>query len=275
MSTLQVDSINSFTPSDPVTINDSFKVTGSSTFTGSVGVLAGNGEITLSSNKPVSISTAGIEVASGITGSNGLVISASTGVTAAIITGSTNLEGATTVGTANNPQNLTVKGNTFVSGNLQVTGSTHNLTGTVGVLGNTTLTGNITTTGNSEIGNSITDIHAFTGSYISLSGSKAMVFKASSSGDLNATGKVNFGEFPSHNHKFTGSVAVTSSMHFKVTSVSSSFINLPKANTALNSFSHTLTAGELFTVSGSQLPFSGSAGELDAVSASLFVMIKA
>ena len=40
MSTLQVNSINSFTPSDPVTINDSFKVTGSSTFTGSIDIQA-------------------------------------------------------------------------------------------------------------------------------------------------------------------------------------------------------------------------------------------
>ncbi len=40
MSTLQVNSINSFTPSDPVTINDSFKVTGSSTFTGSINIQA-------------------------------------------------------------------------------------------------------------------------------------------------------------------------------------------------------------------------------------------
>jgi len=254
MSTLQVDSINSFTPSDPVTINDSLKVTGSSTFTGSVGVLAGNGEITLSSNKPVSISTAGIEVASGITGSNGLVISASTGVTAAIITGSTNLEGATTVGTANNPQNLTVKGNTFVSGNLQVTGSTHTLTGTVGVLGNTTLNGNITTTGNSEIGNSITDIHAFTGSYISLSGSVANVFKAQSNGNVTGTGDVKFGESVDDNHSFSGSLQVTSSRNFKVTSVSSSFIGLPKVSGAfLQTSPHTLSSGELFTISGSQL----------------------
>ena len=43
MSTLQVDSINSFTPSSPVTINDSLKVTGSSTFTGSVGIQTGAG----------------------------------------------------------------------------------------------------------------------------------------------------------------------------------------------------------------------------------------
>ena len=35
-----------------------------------------------------------------------------------------------------------------------------------------------------------------------------------------------------------------------------------------------LPEGALFTVSGSQLPFSGSSAELDAVSSSLFVMIK-
>jgi hypothetical protein len=40
MSTLQVDKINSFTPSLPVEINDSFKVTGSSQFTGSVNIQA-------------------------------------------------------------------------------------------------------------------------------------------------------------------------------------------------------------------------------------------
>ena len=39
MSTLQVDTINSFTTVNPVEINDNFRVTGSSTFTGSIDIL--------------------------------------------------------------------------------------------------------------------------------------------------------------------------------------------------------------------------------------------
>ena len=51
------------------------------------------------------------------------------------------------------------------------------------------------------------------------------------------------------------------------------FNNLPKANNPSGGGSGTQT-GELFTVSGSQLPFSGSTSELNAVSGALFVMIK-
>ena len=46
--------------------------------------------------------------------------------------------------------------------------------------------------------------------------------------------------------------------------------NLPRKNPAGGG----LPEGALFTVSGSQLPFSGSSAELDAVSSSLFVMIQ-
>jgi len=49
------------------------------------------------------------------------------------------------------------------------------------------------------------------------------------------------------------------------------FHTLPKRNVAGSG----LSTGRLFTVSGSQLPFSGSITELNAVSASLFVMVKA
>ena len=164
MSTLQVNSINSFTPSDPVTINDSFKVTGSSTFTGSVSVLAnGNDAVTLTSTKPVSIPSAGLDVNGDITGS-----------------------------------------------------------------------------GNTSFG---------------------------------------FGSAGNRNHIFTGSLQVTESNHFKVTSVSSSIVGLPKVSGVnLTASPHSLSSGELFTISGSQL-FSAdliaSGSVPDAITGSLFVLMKA
>ena len=84
MSTLQVDKINSFTPSLPVEINDSFKVTGSSQFTGSVniqaphqltGTSASFDQLNLTSGNPNivpgTISGSGFNISSTITGNTG------------------------------------------------------------------------------------------------------------------------------------------------------------------------------------------------------------
>jgi hypothetical protein len=73
-----------------------------------------------------------------------------------------------------------------------------------------------------------------------------------------------------------GSVSGSGTGSFKSLQVASGevdFTNLPKANNTSGAGSGTST-GQLFTVSGSQLPFSGSTSELNAVSGALFVMIK-
>ena len=73
------------------------------------------------------------------------------------------------------------------------------------------------------------------------------------------------------NSRFLNSV--TASGALQVNSGVVDFNNLPKATNTLGAGTSTST-GQLFTVSGSQLPFSGSVSELNAVSGALFVMIK-
>ena len=184
----------------------------------------------------------------------------------------------------NNIQSVTPTSPVTINDSLKVTGSSTftgsvDILGTVGVQGNINLAGNLTTTGNSELGNFQTDQHKFTGSFITLSGSKGDAFVANGNGNISSKGKVDFGSTLGDDHGFTGSFEVTSSNHFKVTSVSASFIGLPKVSGAtLNSSSHGLSPGELFTISGSQL-FSAdlvaSGSVPDQITASLFVLMKA
>jgi hypothetical protein len=109
MSTLQVDTINSFTTVNPVEINDNFRVTGSSTFTGSIDIKAPH-KITGASasfhaisvtptdtynTTPGTISGSGFNIASKITANSGSFIG---GVIVGIANDNTPLAGGVAVG---------------------------------------------------------------------------------------------------------------------------------------------------------------------------------
>ena len=109
MSTLQVDTINSFTTVNPVEINDNFRVTGSSTFTGSIDIKAPH-KITGASasfnaisvtptdtynTTPGTISGSGFNIASKITANSGSFIG---GVIVGIANDNAPLAGGVAVG---------------------------------------------------------------------------------------------------------------------------------------------------------------------------------
>jgi len=117
MSTLRVNNIQSFTSADPVTINDSLKVTGSSTFTGSVSILA-------TSWTALDVRGGVSTFSGGITGSGDLTMS-----------GSLTTTGNSELGNRTLNQHK-------VTGSLSISGST-NLTGLVTVKDSLIVTGSV------------------------------------------------------------------------------------------------------------------------------------